>query len=106
MDEVRSLAAMLRQSIELGADVGDALRAFSDHVRDRRLLWAEERAKMVGPLSLFIFPVILGIAMLPGIIRLITVLNNANRHITGDSPSFVPEKMASPRLGYGQPEVG
>jgi hypothetical protein len=52
----------------------DGLRAFSDNVRDRRLLWAEERAKMVGPLSLFIFPVILGIAMLPGIIRLITVL--------------------------------
>jgi hypothetical protein len=63
---------------------GDRLRAFSDNVRDRRLLRAEERAKMVGPLSLFIFPVILGIAMLPGIIRLITVLKYANRHITGD----------------------
>ena len=79
MDEARSLAAMLRQSIELGTDVGDALRAFSDDMRDRRLLRAEERAnqlpvKMVGPLGLFIFRVILGIAMLPVIIRLITVL--------------------------------
>jgi tight adherence protein C len=79
LDEGRSLAAMLRQSIELGTDVGDALRAFSDDMRDRRLLRAEERAnqlpvKMVGPLGLFIFPVILGIAMLPVIIRLITVL--------------------------------
>jgi tight adherence protein C len=79
LDEARSLAAMLRQSIELGTDVGDALRAFSDDMRDRRLLRAEERAnqlpvKMVGPLGLFIFPVILGIAMVPVIIRLITVL--------------------------------
>lgn len=37
LDEGRSLAAMLRQSIELGTDVGDALRAFSDDMRDRRL---------------------------------------------------------------------
>jgi tight adherence protein C len=79
LDEARSLAAMLRQSIELGTDVGDALRAFSDEMRDRRLLRAEERAnqlpvKMVGPLGLFIFPVILGIAMVPVIVRLLTVL--------------------------------
>ena len=79
LDEARSLSAMLRQSIELGTDVGDALRVFSDDMRDRRLMRAEERAnqlpvKMVGPLGLFIFPVILGIAMVPVIIRLITVL--------------------------------
>ena len=74
-----SLTAMLRQSIELGTDVGDALRAFSDDMRDRRLMRAEERAnqlpvKMVGPLGLFIFPVVLGLAMVPVIIRLLTVL--------------------------------
>src|SRR5215467_2829314 len=79
LDEARSLTAMLRQSIELGTDVGDALRAFSDDMRDRRLMRAEERAnqlpvKMVGPLGLFIFPVILGLAMVPVIIRLLTVL--------------------------------
>ena len=79
LDEARSLTAMLRQSIELGTDVRDALRAFSDDMRDRRLMRAEERAnqlpvKMVGPLGLFIFPVILGLAMVPVIIRLLTVL--------------------------------
>jgi tight adherence protein C len=79
IDEARSLVAMLRQSIELGTDVGDALRVFSDEMRDSRLLRAEERAnqlpvKMVGPLGLFIFPVILGLVMLPVIIRLFSVL--------------------------------
>jgi tight adherence protein C len=79
LDEARSLAAMLRQSIELGTDVGDALRVFSDDMRDRRLLRAEERAnqlpvKLVGPLGLFIFPVILGMALVPVMIRLITVV--------------------------------
>src|SRR5262249_15915447 len=77
LDEARSLVAMLRQSVELGTDVGDALRVFSDEMRDRRLLRAEERAnqlpvKMVGSLGLCIFPVILGLVMLPVIIRLVS----------------------------------
>jgi tight adherence protein C len=81
MDEARSLAAMLRQSIELGTDVGDALRAFSDNMCDPRLLRADEGAnqlpvKIVGPLGLFIFPVILGIAMLPVILRLMPVVGD------------------------------
>jgi tight adherence protein C len=81
IDAARSLVAMLRQSIELGTDVGDALRVFSDEMRDRRLLRAEERAnqlpvKMVGPLGLFIFPVILGLVLLPVVIRLFAALNS------------------------------
>jgi tight adherence protein C len=79
LDEARSFVGMLRQSIELGSDVGEALRVFSDEMRDRRLLRAEERAnqlpvKMVGPLGLFIFPVILMTVMLPVILRLISIM--------------------------------
>jgi tight adherence protein C len=79
LDEAQSFVAILRQSIELGTDVGEALRIFSDEMRDRRLLRAEERAnelpvKMVGPLAFFIFPVILGLVLLPVILRLLTVL--------------------------------
>jgi tight adherence protein C len=75
LDEAHSLVAILRQSIELGTDVGDALHVFGDEMRDRRLLRAEQRAnelpvKMVGPLSLFLFPVILGLVLLPLVIRL------------------------------------
>ena len=79
LDEARSLVAMLRQSLELGTDVGDALRVFGDEMRDRRLLRAEEKAnqlpvKMVAPLGLFIFPVILVLVMLPVGLRLFSAL--------------------------------
>jgi tight adherence protein C len=79
LDEARSFSAMLRQSIDLGTDVAEALRVFSDEMRQRRMFRAEERAnklpvKMVLPLGLFIFPVILMIAMVPTAIRLMSVL--------------------------------
>jgi tight adherence protein C len=79
LDEARSFVGTLRQSIELGTDVGDALRTFSDEMRDRRLLRAEERAnklpvKMVLPLGACIFPVILMVVMLPIILKLMTIL--------------------------------
>lgn len=79
LEEALSLVSMLRQSIELGSDVGDALRVFSDEMRDKRLMRAEESAnkltvKMVLPLGLFIFPVVLLVVMLPVIIKLMGVL--------------------------------
>jgi tight adherence protein C len=80
LDEARAFAAMLRQSIELGTDIAAALRVFSDEMRDRRLMRAEERAnqlpvKMVIPLGLFIFPVILIVIMFPVIVQLIAVFS-------------------------------
>jgi tight adherence protein C len=76
--EARSLAAVLRQAIELGSDIGEALRIFGDEMRDRRLLRAEERAntlsvKMVFPLGLFILPVVLMVVLLPVLIRLAAI---------------------------------
>jgi tight adherence protein C len=80
IDEAASFVATLRQSIELGGDVGDALRVFSDEMRDKRLLRAEEAAnklsvKLVIPLALFIFPVIMMIVMLPVGVKLIAALS-------------------------------
>jgi tight adherence protein C len=68
--EARSLVAVLRQSAELGSDVGEALGVFSDEMRTKRLLRAEEQAnklsvKMLLPLALFIFPVVLMVIVLP-----------------------------------------
>jgi tight adherence protein C len=73
--EAKSLVALLRQSFELGSDVGEALRVFGDEMRDRRLLRAEEQAnklsvKMIMPLALFILPVVLMVILLPVVIRL------------------------------------
>lgn len=78
--EARSLVALLRQSRELGSDVGEALRVFSEEMREKRVLRAEEKAnklpvKMLLPLALFIFPVVLGTVMLPIAIRLLAVLH-------------------------------
>jgi tight adherence protein C len=79
VDEANSLVLVLRQSIELGTDVGEALHVFSDEMRSKRLLRAEEVAnklpvKMTLPLGLFIFPVILLVVLLPVGIRLTTLV--------------------------------
>lgn len=78
LDEARAFVIMLRQSVELGTDIGDALRVFSDEMRNKRLLRAEETAnklpvKIVLPLGLFIFPVILMVIMVPVVIKLLSV---------------------------------
>jgi tight adherence protein C len=79
LDEAHSFVLVLRQSLELGSDVGETLHVFSDEMREKRLLRAEEAAnklpvKMVLPLGLFIFPVILLVALLPIVIRLVTIV--------------------------------
>jgi tight adherence protein C len=75
LDEVHSLAGLLRQSEELGTSLADTLRVYSFEMRDKRLSRAEEKAhalpvKLVIPLGLFIFPVMLISIMLPLIIRM------------------------------------
>ncbi len=79
LDEARSFVLVLRQSLEVGSDVSDALHVFSDEMRVKRLLRAEEAAaklpvKMVLPLGAFIFPVILLVVLLPIMLRLITTV--------------------------------
>jgi len=78
MDEANSFVLVLRQSLELGSDIGDTLRVFSDEMRDKRVLRAEESAnklpvKMSLPLGLFIFPVVLLVVTLPVGIRMATL---------------------------------
>ena len=84
IDEVRAFVITLRQSLELGTDIGDALRVFSDEMRAKRLLRAEETAnklpvKMVLPLGGFIFPVILMLILLPVMLRLMAVTGQMGR---------------------------
>ena len=73
--EIRSFATLLQQSRELGSSVTAALRIYSEDMRHKRMSVAEEKAyalpaKMVLPLALFLFPVIVLIVMLPVIVRI------------------------------------
>ena len=75
IDEARSLATMLRQAEEMGTSLGDTLAVFSDDMRSKRMLRAEEKAmalpaKMMLPLILFIFPCLIGVLMLPAIYKI------------------------------------
>ncbi len=75
LDAARSFVGTLRQSLELGSDVGEALVVFSDEMREKRLLRAEERAnqlpvKMVLPLGVCIFPVIMLVVLLPIVVKM------------------------------------
>lgn len=75
IEEARALAVLFRQSEELGTSLTDALRVYSDEMRTQRILRAEEKAnalpvKMMIPLGLCIFPVVMMIVMLPVIIRM------------------------------------
>jgi tight adherence protein C len=75
VEEAATLAILLEQTEKLGTSVTDALRVYRDEMRDRRVNAAEEKAhalpaKLVLPLGLFVFPVILIVIMLPAVLRL------------------------------------
>jgi tight adherence protein C len=73
--EVMALGSLLFQTEQLGTSIGDALRIYSDELRDKRLSRAEEKAhalpvKLTLPLGLFIFPVLLVVIGLPVVLRI------------------------------------
>ncbi len=73
--EAGALNIMLKQSEEMGSSLGAALRTFSDEMRNKRMMKAEEKAmalpaKMTVPLILFIFPTIMVLLFLPAGIRI------------------------------------
>jgi tight adherence protein C len=81
IDDARSLATMLRQAEEMGTSLGETLSVFSQDMRAKRMLRAEEKAlalsaKLTVPLILFIFPCLLGALMLPAAVRLIHVFSH------------------------------
>jgi tight adherence protein C len=81
IDDARALATMLRQAEEMGTSLGETLTVFSQDMRQRRMLKAEEKALALGakltvPLILFIFPCLLGGLMLPAVFRLMKVFGH------------------------------
>ena len=79
LDEARSFATMLRQAEEMGSSLGDTLSIFSEDLRQKRMLRAEEKAlalsaKLMMPLIVFLFPCLLGVLMMPAAVRLSKVI--------------------------------
>lgn len=80
VEEISIFATMLTQADRFGTSVGESLRVFSDDLRHKRQIRAEELAakiptKLLLPLVIFIFPSIVMVILGPAIIQIIrTVL--------------------------------
>jgi tight adherence protein C len=79
IEEAKSLATLFKQSDELGSSLNEALRVYSEEMRQMRLLRAEEKAnklpvKLVLPLGAFLFPVTMVIVLLPVMITLLNIM--------------------------------
>lgn len=79
-DEIRAFATLLIQSHKLGSSVAQTLRTYAAEMRERRRMRAEEKAHRIPvlisiPLVACMLPVMIGVLMLPAVIRTIrTVL--------------------------------
>jgi tight adherence protein C len=74
LEEARSFATLINQSIDLGSSITEALRVYSDDMRHKRLSRAEEKAyalpaKLSLPMMICIFPVIFVVILLPVFVR-------------------------------------
>lgn len=77
VDEVRSFATLLIQSDRLGTGIAQTLRTYASEMRERRRMRAEEKAHRLPvllsiPLVACMLPTMIGVLMLPAIIRIIT----------------------------------
>ena len=76
LEEAKALAVMLKQAEDMGSSVGHALRTFSEDMRHKRMMKAEEKAmalpaKLTVPLIVFIFPTIMAMLMIPSGLRIL-----------------------------------
>ena len=79
VEETNVFATMLTQADKFGTSIGDSLRVFSDDLRHKRQVRAEERAakvptKMLFPLVVCIFPAVLMVVLGPAIIQVVRTL--------------------------------
>ena len=79
VEEVGTFATMLTQADKFGTSVGESLRVFSEDLRHKRQVRAEEAAakiptKMLFPLVLFIFPSIIMVVLGPAIVRMVRIV--------------------------------
>jgi tight adherence protein C len=76
IDEAKTFATLLQQSAELGSSLVDSLKVYSDEMRNKRMMRAEEKAnslptKMIVPMMIFIFPILFIIILFPAYLNVI-----------------------------------
>lgn len=79
VDEINAFATMLSQADKFGTSIGESLRVFSDDLRHKRQIRAEELAaklptKMLFPLVLCIFPAISMVILGPAGVQIYRVI--------------------------------
>ena len=78
-DEIRAFATLLIQSTKLGSSIATTLRIYASEMRERRRMRAEERAHRLPvllsiPLVACMLPVMMGVLMLPAVIRVVRTM--------------------------------
>jgi tight adherence protein C len=79
VEEIGTFATMLTQADRFGTSIGESLRVFSDDLRHKRQVRAEELAakvptKMLLPLVVCIFPCISAVILTPAAIRMVRII--------------------------------
>src|ERR1051326_2964553 len=81
VDDIRSFVALLIQADRYGSSIAKAGRIFADSLRTKRRQRAEQQSqkaalKLLFPLTVFLFPVIIMVVLGPAILNLIDILFN------------------------------
>lgn len=78
-DDIRAFATLLIQSTKLGSSIAQTLRVYSAEMREKRRMRAEEKAHRLPvlisiPLVACMLPTMIGVLMLPAMIRVVRAL--------------------------------
>ena len=79
VDDIRSFVALLVQADRYGSSIAKAVRIFADSLRTKRRQKAEQASqkaalKLIFPLTVFLFPVIMVVMLAPAVLNLIDLL--------------------------------
>jgi tight adherence protein C len=88
VEDIDSLTTMLIQADRFGTSIGDSLRVYTDNLRTRRRLRAEEKAakislKLLFPLVFFIFPSLIIVLIGPAALQAARMLLPTMSHVSG-----------------------
>lgn len=88
VEDIDTLTTMLIQADRFGTSVGDSLRVYTDGLRTKRRMKAEEHAakialKLLFPLIFFIFPTLIVVLIGPAAIQIYRQLLPTMSHISG-----------------------